>query len=338
MRTFAGTVLRASLLLPLLATPAVAAQGPDSLRRAAISRLIAGIEYGLPDAPAFELLPDRPSEVVHVVTPKDFKSALSAWHDGSRLRVGAALDARPLVRSGGSLAEYQRSWLRQAAFRTVFSAGTAAAVQGSTDVVVAGGLRIPLVDRGDPRADAAFNQRIALAYNAALDSLGPPPFLATFDTFVARSAIASAALQPLRDAYRRDHWNALKLELGVAGSIQASSGSISRDSIQADRIGLWGAVAVPIVRVGQLTIAGKAAWLRSDSVIAESSRRTLGARLRLFPSERLSLSGEVARIWSDHGDASALDDRWNHLAVVVEWYVPELGGWVGVAYGGDADR
>ncbi|MCI0429406.1 MAG: hypothetical protein L0210_02530 [Rhodospirillales bacterium] len=316
----------------------ISAQDDPDAKRATISRLISTVEYGVPDSPAFELLPDRPSEVAHAVTPKDFKSALSTWRDGQKLRIGAALDTRPLVRSGGSLAEYQTSWFRQAAFRTVLAAGTAAAVEGSTDVVIAGGLRIPLVDRGDPRADPTFNQQLAEAYAKGLEDQGPPPFDATKEQLAERAAIASKAIEPLREAYRRNHWNALKVDLGAAGSVQASKGLISRDSIQADRVGIWGAVALPIVRMGQLTISGKASWLHTDSLVDESSRQSFGARLRVFPSERLSFSGEVARIWSDHNRDPAQDDRWNHLAVVVEWYVPELEGWVGVGYGGDADR
>lgn len=329
---------RAVLLLVLAARAAGAQQEAPNLKRAAIGHLISAVEYGVPDSPAFELLPDRPSEVVHVVTPKDFKSAFSSWHDGSKLRVGAALDARPLVRQGGSLAQYQGSWWRQAAFRSVLSAGTATAIEGSSDVVVTAGLRIPIIDRGDPRADAALVERLAQAYNRAIEALGPPPFDATLETFTARSAQASVALDTIREAYGRAHWNALKLEIGVAGSVQASSGTIARDSIQAGRVGLWGAVAVPVLRFGQATVAGKSVWPHSEISTDESNRSTVGARLRLFPTEQLSLSGEYSRTWSDHSGDPGLDQQWNHLAFAAEWYVPELKGWLGVAYGGDTKR
>lgn len=328
-----------AVLLLLLATRAAGAQEEaPNLKRAAIGHLISAVEYGVPESPAFELLPDRPSEVVHVVTPKDFKSAFSSWRDGSKLRVGAALDARPLVRQGGSLAQYRGSWWRQAAFRSVLSAGTATAIEGSSDVLVTAGLRIPVIDKGDPRADAALVERLAQAYNRAIEALGPPPFDATLETFVARSAQASAALDTIREAYGRAHWNALKLEIGVAGSVQASSGSIAVDSIQAGRVGLWGAFAVPVLRFGQATVSGKRVWPHTQIPTDESNRSTVGARLRLFPTEQLSLSGEYARVWSDHRGAAALNQRWNHLALAAEWYVPELKGWLGVGYGGDTNR
>ena len=326
------------LVLLMLGTRLTAAQEEaPNLKRAAIGRLISAVEYGVPESPAFELLPDRPSEVVHVVTPKDFKSAFSSWHDGSKLRVGAALDARPLVRQGGTLDQYQRSWWRQAAFRSVLSAGSAMAVEGSSDVVVAAGLRIPLIDRGDPRADAALVERLAQAYVRALEALGPPPFDATLETFIARSAQASAALDTIREDYRKTHWNALKLEIGVAGSVQASSGRLARDSIQLGRVGVWGAVAVPMLRTGQVTVAGKTVWPHSEVPTDESNRSTVGGRLRLFPTEQLSLSAEYSRVWSNH-DAVAPNERWNHFALAAEWYVPELKGWLGFAYGGDTDR
>ncbi|HEY7637179.1 MAG TPA: hypothetical protein VH763_16630 [Gemmatimonadales bacterium] len=327
-----------SLLGALPATKSWAQSDQEKVKREAIGKLISAVDYGVPESPAFELLPEQPSEVTNVITPKDFKSALSAWHDGSKLRTGLALDSRPLVKSGRSLKEYQSSWWRQAAFRTVLSAGTSAAMQGSTDVVFAGGIRIPLIDKGDPRADAKYNERLATLYDSALAKLGPPPLRAPFDTFVARAAKASVALEPVREEFRRSHWNALKLELGLAASLQASSGIVRRDSIQADRAGLWGALAVPVVRVGQLTIAGKTAWTRSDTSIAETNRSLLGARLRLYPSEQLSFSAEFARVWSDHSRDTSRNDRWNHLGAVFEWYVPELKGWLGLGYGGDTKR
>jgi hypothetical protein len=329
---------RAVLLLVLATRAAGAQEEAPNLKRAAIGRLISAVEYGVPESPAFELLPDRPSEVVQVVTPKDFKSALSSWRDGSTVRVGAALDARPLVRQGGSLAQYQGSWWRQAAFRSVLSAGSAAAVVGSSDVVVAAGLRIPVIDKGDPRADAALVERLAQAYNRALEAQGPPPFDATTETFVARSAQASMALDTIREAYGRTHWNALKVEIGVAASAQASSGRIARDSIQPGRVGLWGALAVPVLRFGQATVAGKSMWPHTETPTEETNRSILGGRLRLFPTEQLSLSGEYSRVWSDHGNASNLNQQWNHLALAAEWYVPELKGWLGVAYGGNTSR
>jgi hypothetical protein len=347
--TRAGALLRPAGLAALLLVPGgpAAAQfglsGPkDSLKRAAIGDLISDVEYGVPESPAFELLPDRPTEVVHVVTPKDFKSAIGTWKDGSKLRIGAALDSRPLVRKGGSLQEYQQSWLRQAAFRSVLSAGVSAATEGSTDAVVAAGLRIPLIDRGDPRADPELNRRLANAYNSALANLPQPGLRDPLDSFVVRSKKAAASADTVRQSYGREHWNSLKLELGAAASVQAASASISRDSIQANRAGVWGALALPVLRLGQLTLSGKAAWISAELPTDESSRHVVGARLRLFPSEQLSLSGEFARIWSNHDDAAALDQRWDHLAVVAEWYVPELRGWLGVAYGGeitgDVDR
>jgi hypothetical protein len=329
--------LRAGFLL-VVGAGGASAQDTASVRRETIGRLISAVEFGLPESPAFELLPDRPSEVVHVVTPKDFKSALGSWHDGSRLRVGAAIDARPLVRQGGSLEQYRRSWWRAAAFRTVFSAGTAAAVEGSRDVVLAAGFRVPLIDRGDPRADDSLNAALGAAYAMAITKLGQPPFDEPFSTFVARSMKASPALDSIRKAFSRAHWNDLKFEIGVAGSVQASSGRVVLDSIQAGRVGAWGALAVPVLEVGQLTLAGKAIWPSSDSAHTEKDRQSVGGRIRFFLDERLSLSGEFSRVWSGQESSSGPDQRWNHLALLAEWYVPELKGWLALAYGGDADR
>ena len=146
LRSWLRSLGLVSIALAARPTPALAEAPTDS---AAIVALVMAVPYGVPDSPAFELLPDKPDQVTHASTPNDFQGGLVSWLDGSRVRVGVAADTRPFVRAAGSPGKYRASWIRQAAFRAVFGAGTAAATSGSKDVVVAAGVRIPLVDCGD---------------------------------------------------------------------------------------------------------------------------------------------------------------------------------------------
>ncbi|MDQ6827727.1 MAG: hypothetical protein M3081_02545 [Gemmatimonadota bacterium] len=325
-----------ALLLPSVAL----GQSPtDSSRRTALSGLLAPVYYGIPTSPAFALLPNQPTEVANIATPKDFQYNFKAFHDGLKLRAGVAVDTRPFVASVGDLDDYNSSWVKRAMFRTILSAGTATAIDGTSDIIAAAGVRIPLIDNGDARGDPAFLESLSRAYNKALIAQGPPPFPPNRDSLDARAVRASAALVPLRDEYAASHWNALKLDVGFAGSVRAKgAAATSRDSLQQNRAGVWSAFSLPISTFGQVTIAGNAIWARADSLRGETSRQVAGARAVLFANPRLNASAEVAGVWSKHGNATNLDERWTHFGGIIEWYVPELKGWIGGGYGGDSSR
>ena len=251
---------------------------------------------------------------------------------------GIAFDARPFVARAGDLTQYASNYGRRLAFRTVLSAGTATAVKGSEDILVAAGLRIPLVDFGDPRADTLYQDTLSAGYRAAIAKQGAPPFDASPDLLEARAKVASKALELRREAYARRTWNALKLDLGLAASGRALSGRTDVDSARSERAGIWSAFSVPLGGVAQLTLAGKSVWARTDSITDESLRAVAGARLIALTGPRFSASAEVASVWARYQRDAALNERWTHLGVLAEWAVPELGGWLGVSYGGDSAR
>ncbi len=311
----------------------------DSTRRAGLVTMLGGISYGVPSSPAFELLPNRPEEVTPLLTPHDFQSAISTWFDGNRLRVGLAVDSRPFVQTVGDIRDYQKDGWRQVLFRTVVGLGTSAATEGSQDVIGAVGVRTVLVDRGDPRTDLEFQDQLAKAIVARLTEAGQPKLGAKAADVKQRLAGPSGSpLKGLRDKYVASHWNATRVALGFAASARVSGGALKRDSLQRDQAGVWSSASTGIGRVAQLTGVGKAVWSRADSVSQETARQVLGARLLVFTGESVSLSAEVAGTWTRHKHAASLDEYWNHYAVVLEWYVPELKGWLGVGYGGDTSH
>lgn len=297
------------------------------------------LDFGVPSSPAFELLPDRPSEVTHVTTPKDLQANVRSFFTGTELRTGVAMDIRPFSSLASSLQQYWKDKGKQVAWRSVLSFGTSARATGSSDVILALGLRLPVLDHGDPRADSAYIRRLEGAYQQALDSLGQPDLEdeGSDAVFAARAESASAAIQPVRDSFRLAKWNALRLDLGVGGSVVASEGQLQRDKVSSDRAGAWVALALPVWSIAEFTVSGKGLWAKADSSTEEAQRYLLGSRLRAFPLGWIALSFEGARVWSRYDD-SGLNESWNHFAVGGDIKLPMNAGWLSVVYGGDTSR
>jgi hypothetical protein len=308
-----------------------------SSSRECILGILNPVHFGVPSSPAFELLPGQPTEIPNVLTPADLQSTVRSWVDGGKLRAGVGLDTRPFVRSGGDLRTYAENSLRQVLFRTVLSAGTAIAPDNADDVILAAGVRIPIIDLGDPRGDLAYQNRLATRYTDALKALGQPPFTMTAEHQAARLDSAATAVDSVRKNYAASHWNAVKLDVGLAGSVRSLGGNAAADSVRVQQGGVWLALALPLAAVGQLTLAGKAVWAETDTATDEAARYVGGVRLLLFASDRFSLAFEGSTTWTRFDD-DELNDDWLRVGTVVEWHVPELGGWIGVGYGGSRGR
>lgn len=320
---------RWSLLLLQVILPVVAfAQSPEELANA--------ISYGIPVTPAFELLPGKPSEITNIVTPRDVYATVPSFISTGKLKTGISADFRPFAYSVGSLTEYQQKPWKQALWRTVLAVGTAPDVTNN-DAFLSAGLRISIIDEGDPRANKAYTERLSAAYAAGIASLGPPSFTITPDQLKVRSQAGSAAADVERKKLSRETWNKLKVDVGAAYMVRAASGSYLSDSLTGDRWGVWAASGLPLGEAGQLTVTGKASrMIRVANDQGETGRYVVGTRARFFVSDQFALSGEVARLWSTYGKSPNLSEAWTHFAVIVELNVPILGGWLNLAYGGDS--
>lgn len=49
----------------------------------------------------------------------------------------------------------------------------------------------------------------------------------------------------------------------------------------------------------------------------------------------MAVSTEYARTFSNYMNA-AFNENWGHLAIIIEFKVPKLGGWANIAYEGDS--
>lgn len=322
----------------LCALSAGAAAQPGASDRKEIADLLKAIAYGVPTSPAFALLPEQPEEVNHLTKPADLTGQVGTWFSGTSLRGGAAFDYRPITRVG-TLDQYRASFLRRTAFRSVLSAGSASG--DGSDVLLAAGLRIPLLDRGDPRLDPTYEMKIDTILSAALLRCPRKPDETT-DEVIARCPAVDDSIQAVQDEYTARTWNAMRVDFGLAASARARGGSVATDSVLGNQAGVWLGVALPLGRRGQLMAIGKNSWGRADSSTAESGRSTAGARIRWLPPIPLAVSVEAAQVWTRHPSASA-NDNWTHLAAVAEIPLDRLGTLfedqvIGVAYGGDIGR
>ncbi len=307
----------------------------DSLK---IRNLMTEVNYGVPSSPAFELLPGKPSEVTHLSSPHDISASFGNFVDGNKLRLGAAVDARPFAYLCSSLDQYAKHYLRQLLWRTTFAAGTTTGSENKNDVFIGLGLRVSIVDEGDPRKDKIYIKNLDDAYIKALFTIAPTnPNTETAADFQKRLDEAANApeVQKIRDDFNEKNWNALRWDLGVGVSDRAANGYLKADSIFKDRVGVWTALGYPLGKFGQLTFSGNTAWVSHKSDTTERNRSVIGTRVRFFLGSSLSLSGEYARIFSSYAN-HGYDENWGHLAIVAEVKVPKLGGWLGLAYGGDS--
>lgn len=302
-----------------------------------VTSVIQSTSYGVPSSPAFELLPDNVSQVVHLVTPHDIQTNLLSLYDNGHLRTGAAFDGRPFSGFAKSLQSYQKDPLAQVAWRAVASVGTAPASDNPSDALIALGLRLPILDFGDPRADAAFIAKIEGTYNKYLTDHQLPGTASDQDR-LNRLKAASDTCQAVREEFIKNSWNALKFEAGVGFVARAVNGSLLSPKLLSDRAGFWAAFGLPVADFGQLSVSGKfTTWIRTDSATQETHRSLFGASLRIFPAHWFSATVEGSRTMSQYASDS-LNENWWHFAVVAEIKVPILSGWLGLGYGADTNH
>lgn len=282
--------------------------------------------FGVPGSPAFELLPNKPTEVTHVVTGSDVKASFAQLVVDSKLGTSASIDVRPLAFRGGTLQQYREDRLRRVAWRSVLAVGTAPAGDDSGDVFGAIGLRIPILDRGDPRLDTAYLRALEAAVAAPFTDQPPDPD-AVGSGWIEDRLRGSAREDSIREAWSARNWNAERLEVGLAASARVRSGALEPDSAIGDRFGAWLAYARGLSTWGELTLNGKTAGVRAVDPGDETRRDVLGARFRVRPTTWLALAVEGARVWSHREGAATAD--WTHVALGLELPTGILSDWLG---------
>ena len=286
----------AVLLLALLAglAPAALAQKP----------------YAIPEAPAFTFLGVTPARIDRPTTPRDFfTDVLSAVDSTGAVQQGFALDVAPWSLIPGlaiPLSEYQGNPFKYALANTTVSLGTVRSAGSTAATDVGLGLRITLLNRGDPMTDPAFTSGLATALAPCLATVMPD----TPEEQILTCAVN--AVQPRRAAWLKDHWNQ------YAVSVAAATGLRLDESRFTDREFLgwavWSTAALPFLnRRGQLL--AQLRYERRNNLGAadeDTNLFTYGARA-FYGSSTVNLFAEVVGINDSesvvHGEANS--GRWS---------------------------
>jgi hypothetical protein len=313
-----------------------------------VSEVINNSYFGVPSSPAFEFLPDKASEVTHVLTGKDIGASIPTVFDGNSLKPGFAIDMRPGSYAVGSLEQYRQNRFKRVLWRLVLSLGSSG-IEDSKDTYLAVGLRVPIIDLGDARIYSNYLDDLETATINALEDQPswPDDPKKLIDEMEFKT---TQAQKEIRDKFIEDHWNAMRVEIGLANMFRLKNSKLKSDSINQDRIGLWVAGNFPLGNKASIIISGKNSWINTtgnsesttiskDSL--ETSRSSLGARLRFFFSFSkvvFALSGEYAFINSAYENMNSLNENWHHLGLLLEIPVLKLNSFIGIAYGGDTGR
>ncbi|HEX8209669.1 MAG TPA: hypothetical protein VF584_05740 [Longimicrobium sp.] len=272
----------------------------------------------VPESPAFIFLNASPTKVTRPGATRDFGASLiNGINDEGKVQQGFALEATPIGVVPGfnlTLPEY-RKWPNFVAANAQLSLGTvrAAADSASTDLAV--GLRLTLLDQGDPLLNQTFTTELGaqLRKCTAIDPNKPDD-----ENEKAIAACADSVTSEAYGTWTKAHWNARRVAIGVAGGTRLEQSSLS----ETDGLGaqFWAVAANPIGTraqiIGQLT--GGRRTFGTDTVA--STRITYGARLvggsatfngfAELVGEHSSLTSETTALWSGGIEFRISEDLW----------------------------
>jgi hypothetical protein len=234
-------------------TPANAANSKDCVQTSVGCDLNATVtEIVAPDSPAFTILGLSPNNVSKPNSPASLAaSVLNAFDDNGHFQSGAAIDVVPFLilrAKSYSLGQYTDKGIHAYTIRVLSRTSVSfATVKGTsspdTAVRMATGIRISLLDFGDPRA--AF-QKCVGTINIPLDPNHPEspsdPQLAT-------------DLKKCRDDAAKKVWNATSFVIAGAPTWVSSDGSSSNLSLNGG--GYWASFAYGLGNWGQLTASAR---------------------------------------------------------------------------------
>lgn len=191
--------------------------------------------FSVPESPAFTFLSTSPAEIARPSSPREFAAALANGVDAQgRVQQGFALEFSPFPVVPGfvvPLREYQRSFLKRAAYRTQISLGTTRASGDSSSTDLALGVRTTLIDEADPMQSRRFTDSLS---NRMMQCI---PSLPGSDTTEALRCI-EGAIEATRQQWL-ERWNSRRLVIAFA------FGQRFLNSSPSDRVGLgWRAWAL----------------------------------------------------------------------------------------------
>lgn len=234
------------------------------------------LDFTVPDAPAFLLLDESPSNILRPSTVKEFAIALSSFVDtatgGLQIPQTFAVEFSPGLLIGGNdltLQEYQDAPFL---YRMRISAGTRRLSGESAPSQIAFGLRTSFIDESDLRTDTELLNRIVAItdqiVDAASDLVAPPPTNGTGAEVVQPSSPVIDSLNnvlaaAVAEAQADQRWNANAYD--CAAALLLSSPDSTGKGLQSTEITGWLTYAKGFGTWGQLLLGVKAGGLRGPS-------------------------------------------------------------------------
>jgi hypothetical protein len=245
MRRLARTLVAGGLLWLLAPVPDAAAQAERNPN--AESAAVKTAEgFAVPESPAFTFLNFAPATVTRPNTPRDFVAALANGIDESgHVRQGISLEVTPaylIPGLGVGLREYQRSFFKRLLSNAQLSVATVRASGDTAATDLGLGLRLTVLDNGDPMRDSAYVNQLGAAMLACPAST-PPDFKPSL------TCLGEAA-DKLRLPYLKSHWNSTRLTMAFATGLRFDQSQVSKTS----PVGWngWAALTAPLGTGGQM--------------------------------------------------------------------------------------
>jgi hypothetical protein len=232
----------AALLASLWTLPARAEQSADDATPGAAD-LVAG---PLPESPAFVFLGASPSEVTRPTTLKNLGASLAQGIDGEgRVIQGIAFELTPaFYLMSVTLKEYRDDWSKYALSNLQLTLATIRSAGDSASTDLAFGLRMPLLDSGDPMRNKEFTDAIGDRISACAPS-GPEPNAPpeSVDPEAIKQCMAEAAA-PVAEEWVKRHWNASALTFAAAAGVRLDNSEFTDRRWLGMQLWLHGALAL----------------------------------------------------------------------------------------------
>ena len=255
--------------------------------------------YAVPDMPAAAFLGTTPATITRPATARDFLLGLASGVDEhGQARQGFALEASPsaiVPGFGVSLDAYRAPGFnpRYLLANLLVSLGAARAAGDTAPTTLAYGIRLTLLDRGDPMRDPAFLEALGDSI-ARCRPRTPIPGIPRADRPTALDPLTRDLLAERHDRavhcmdshtrklarrYARAHWNASSVSIAYAGGERLSRGSFARRRHAGDRA--WATGALRVGAVAQMLLYADWTHDRGDAAPHAFTAFTYGTRVNV---------------------------------------------------------
>ncbi len=247
----------------------------------------------VPESPAFTFLGANPSKVNHPYTPRDLAATLlSAVDSSGGLKQGFALGVTPWYLIPGfriTPEDYSTNRLKYLLAWTQLSLGTVRSSGDSASTDLALGIRMTVLDGGDPWTDRDFAPDVKAVFEECRRA-HPPDDGQLDEVRRAREACIRERFKALRDGWVERHQSTVSLSLGAATGWRFDQSRVS----QRDNMGWSAWTALGWRREKRWRVIGQLQYDYRTAIDSQPSSKTLayGARAALG-SARLNSFIEV---------------------------------------------